>query len=67
MGTSHIIVKLTVEVGKVASSHHLSFILALDSVYRMIQAKEDIRGVHLTAGGRSTESKVSGYANYTAL
>ena len=35
-------------------------LLALDSVYRMIQAREDIRGVPIAAGGRSTELNVLG-------
>lgn len=45
----------------------LLFILALDSVYRIIQARADIRGVRLSAGDRTTEIKVSGYANDTAV
>ena len=45
----------------------LLFILALDSVYRVLHAREDIRGVPISTGGRATEFKVSGYADDTAV
>ena len=45
----------------------LLFILALDGVYRVIQGRGDIRGVPLTAGRRTAEFKVSGYADDTAV
>ena len=45
----------------------LLFILALDSVYRVLQAREDIQVVPITSGGRKTELKVSGYADTTAV
>ena len=43
------------------------FIRALDIVYRVIQARKDIRAVPITFEGRTTELKVSVYAAYTAL
>ena len=45
----------------------LFFIFALDSVDWMLQAREDIRGVPITSGGRTTEFKVSVYADDTAV
>ena len=37
----------------------LLYYLALDSVYRVLQVREDIRGVPITSGGRTSELKVS--------
>ena len=45
----------------------LLIILAIDSVDWVLQAREDSRGVPITSGGRRTESKVSGYANDSAV
>ena len=41
--------------------------LAIGSVYRVIQARKEIRGVPLTAGRRTTEFKVSGPADDIAV
>ena len=57
----------TCEIRQGCSLAPLLFILALDSIYRVLQAQEDIRGVPITSGGRTTELKVSGYADDTAL
>ena len=35
----------------------LPFFLALDSVYRVLYEREDIRGIPITSGGRTTEFK----------
>ena len=44
------------------------FILSLDSVYRVLQAREDVRGgVPIITGGRTIEVKVSGYDDDTAV
>ena len=45
----------------------LLFILALDSVYRVIQAHPEISGVRIRSGDRSDVIKVSGYAGDTAV
>ena len=45
----------------------LLFILALDSVYRVIQERVEARGVPLISDGRTNEIKVSGYADGTAV
>ena len=45
----------------------LLFILALESVYRLIQERGDIRGVPLTSEGRTNDAKISGYADDTAV
>ena len=45
----------------------LLFILALDNVYRVLQESTDIRGVLIKSGDKSTEIKVSGYADDTAF
>ena len=45
----------------------LLFILALDSVYRVIQERGEIRGAPLTSGGKTTDVKISGYADDTAV
>ena len=44
---------------------HLLSIIALDSVYWVFQAREDIRGVPITSGGRTTKFTISGYADDT--
>ena len=45
----------------------LLFILALDSLYRVIKERVDIRGVPLSSGRRTTDVKISGYADDTAV
>ena len=45
----------------------LIFIIALDIVYRVLQAREDIGGLLIASGRRTTELKVSGYADDTAV
>ena len=45
----------------------LLFILALDSVYRVIQERGEIRGAPLTSGGKTTDVKISGYADDAAV
>ena len=39
----------------------------MDSVYRVIQERSDIRGIPLTSGGRTADAKISGYADDTAV
>ena len=43
------------------------FILALDSVYSVLQESNDIRGVLIKSGDKSTEIKVSGYVDDTVV
>ena len=45
----------------------LLFILALDSVYRVIQAHPEISDVKIRSGDRADVIKVSGYADDTAV
>ena len=45
----------------------LLFILALDSLYRVIKERVDIRGVLLSSGRRTTDVKIPGYAEDTAV
>ncbi|CAI5717474.1 unnamed protein product [Peronospora effusa] len=45
----------------------LLFILALDSVYRVIKGRDDIHGIPLSSGGRTNEIEISGYADDTAV
>ncbi|GAB9477722.1 unnamed protein product, partial [Globisporangium polare] len=45
----------------------LLFILALDTLYKVIRARPDIDGIQLQAAGRSEAITVSGYADDTAV